>query len=168
MGLRTIVEHELLELIRYEDSSRARVIESKVWQHRLDIRLDWFRGATRFGRRSARTRDGLFAQLSRHRSPSIGHMLLAMLAREMGWRLLLTLNHDDFLEQAFRHERVALKTFDVNRDASVPDALLVEREPLSLVKLHGSTYGLRVGEPTNHALDDHTRKQVLSYVPEAR
>src|SRR5262249_2126350 len=97
---------------------------------------------------------------------SVGHRLIALLTRELGWNLILTLNHDDLLEQAFLEEGFVPKVFDISREAEVPDPVLVGREPLSLLKLHGSTHGLRVGESTNLALDELTRSQVLGYMPE--
>jgi hypothetical protein len=92
-------------------------------------------------------------------------MAIALLTRHLGWNLVLTLNHDTILERAFAQEGLSPKIFDVSRDADVPDAATVGRDPLSIVKLHGSAYGIRVGEPTNYALDDVTRTRILTYAP---
>lgn len=69
------------------------------------------------------------------------------------------------MEKAFHSEGLAPKVFDVNAVSGVPDSALLRREPLSIVKLHGSAYGLRLGESTNDELDDTTRERLLDYVP---
>lgn len=162
----SIVEFILLELLKVEDLDRTTQIEPNVWAHKLHVRCDWFKLLHDLveGRRGLA--DELLAQLNRFRNPSLAHLMLAHLTKRLGWRLLLTLNHDSLVEKAFQSEGLAPKVFDVNAVAGVPDPALLRREPLSLVKLHGSAFGLRLGESTNDELDDTTRERLLKYIPQ--
>jgi hypothetical protein len=163
--LLSLVELMLLEFLKVEDLKRAESIEREVWEHKLRIRCDWFALLHDLveGRRGLA--DELLAQLNRNRTPGFSHLMLAHLAKRLSWRLFLTLNHDSLLEKAFQSEGVIPKVFDVNMASGVPDPTLVRREPLSLIKLHGSAYGLRLGESTNDELDDSTRARILKYIP---
>jgi hypothetical protein len=109
--------------------------------------------------------DALFARLSSGRGPGDAHILLAFLIKVLGTRLVLTTNFDPFLDLALQREGMQPTVFDVFRDAIVPHPILVG-ERLSIVKLHGSVYGLRVGERLQVALDESTRSRILSYIPE--
>jgi hypothetical protein len=163
--LNSLVQFILLEAQSREDRGRALAIEQQVWNHKLPIRGDWFSLLHNLieGRRGLA--DELLAQLNRDRVPSLAHLMLVHLTRRLGWRLLLTLNHDSLLERAFASEDIEPKIFDVNALSAVPDSALLRREPLSIVKLHGSAYGLRLGEATNDELDDTTRERLLGYIP---
>jgi hypothetical protein len=108
--------------------------------------------------------DLLFSGLSYSRRPSTAHTLLAHLVRLLDTRLVLTLNFDSLFEQALRDEGLAMRTFDIFRDAALPHARLVDSQ-LSLLKLHGSSYGLRMGERIDYALDADTKMRALSIIP---
>ena len=83
----------------------------------------------------------------------------------MGIRLILSTNFDTLLEQAMRREGVVPAVFDIHRDADLPHAGIV-RKQLSLVKLHGSAYGLRFGERLQYSLDIEARNRICGYVPD--
>ena len=61
--------------------------------------------------------------------------------------------------------RLSPRVFDVHRDADLPNSRLV-RQQLSLVKLHGSAYGLRFGERLQYSLEDDARRKICGYVPD--
>jgi SIR2-like domain len=108
--------------------------------------------------------DSLFQMLNRGRAPGNSHRFLAFLTRLMGWRLILTTNFDDLIERAMRSEGLSPMVFDVWRQAELPNELLVSGS-LSVVKLHGSAYGLRVGESLDDPLADHETAKLLGYLP---
>ncbi len=108
--------------------------------------------------------DSLFQMLNRGRTPGNSHRFLAFLTRLMGWRLILTTNFDDLIERAMRSEGLSPMVFDVWRQAELPDKSLVSGG-LSVVKLHGSAYGLRVGESLDDPLADHESAKLRGYLP---
>jgi hypothetical protein len=108
--------------------------------------------------------DSLFQMLNRGRAPGNSHRFLAFLTRLMGWRLILTTNFDDLIERAMRSEGLSPLVFDVWRQAELPNELLVSGS-LSVVKLHGSAYGLRVGESLDDPLTEHESAKLLGYLP---
>jgi hypothetical protein len=108
--------------------------------------------------------DTLFNELEKGLIPALSHRLLAFLQPKLGMPLVLTTNFDSLLERAFREERLRPKVFDVHRDADLPSPELV-RNQLSILKLHGSAYGLRFGERLKQQLETNTRSDALQYLP---
>ena len=85
--------------------------------------------------------DALFQKLvRRHRRPGTSHRYLAFLARLLGWRLVLTINFDDLIEQAMCAESLDPVVYDIVLDARLPDPALMKNH-LSVVKLHGGRTG---------------------------
>ncbi|MDR3636879.1 MAG: SIR2 family protein, partial [Isosphaeraceae bacterium] len=109
--------------------------------------------------------DTLFHMLNRGRDPGNSHRFLAFLSRHLGWKLILTTNFDDLIERAMRVEGLNPVVFDVWREAELPNGLLVSYT-LSVVKLHGSAYGLRVGESLDDPLSEAEKMKLMSYMPE--
>lgn len=108
--------------------------------------------------------DALFQQLVRGRLPGTGHRFLAYLARLMDWRLILTLNFDTLVEEAMRQEGLRPDVYDVSDEAGMPNAKLMERR-LSIVKLHGGMYGLKVGERIDQPLDEESKARLIAALP---
>jgi hypothetical protein len=107
--------------------------------------------------------DALFVSLGTGRLPSASHVLLSALSRSFGSRLALTTNFDNLIEMAMRESGNEPQVFSVSSEASVPHPILV-RPRFSIVKLHGSNLGLRVGDLLQAALDDNTRNRILGYM----
>lgn len=108
--------------------------------------------------------DRLFTELERGLYPSQAHRLLALLQPKLGIPLVLTTNFDSLLERAFQEEGLTPKVFDIHRDSELPDPGLVKRQ-LSILKLHGSAYGLRVGERLRQKLESDACDYVKHYLP---
>lgn len=108
--------------------------------------------------------DALFTSFESGLNPTLSHRHLAFLQPKLGIPLLLTTNFDSFLERAFQEEGIPPKVFDIHRNAELPDATLVRRQ-LSLLKLHGSAYGLRLGERLKYPLEADARSSALGYIP---
>src|SRR6185295_11137116 len=89
--------------------------------------------------------DSLFMSFERGRYPTLAHRYLAFLIDKLSIPLVFTTNFDSFLEQSMHEEGILHRPFDVHRDAALPHESLVARQT-SVLKLHGSAYGLRVGE----------------------
>lgn len=109
--------------------------------------------------------DALFTSFENGLNPTLSHRYLAFLQPKLGIPLLLTTNFDSFLERAFQEEGIPPKVFDIHRNAELPDATLVRRQ-LSLLKLHGSAYGLRLGERLKYPLEADARSNALGYIPQ--
>ena len=109
--------------------------------------------------------DSLFQMLNRGRVPGNSHRFLAFLARLLNWKLILTTNFDDLIEKALRSEGLEPTVFDVWRQAELPNKELVEGG-LSVVKLHGSAYGLRAGESLDDPLSVDEKTKLVAYMPE--
>lgn len=109
--------------------------------------------------------DTLFASFERGLNPTPSHRFLAFLKPKLGMPIILTTNFDSLLERAFQDEGVLPKVFDVHRDAELPSTSLV-RQQFSLIKLHGSAYGLRLGERLKYQLETDARNNTLGYIPQ--
>ncbi|MCX7096422.1 MAG: SIR2 family protein [Methylococcales bacterium] len=108
--------------------------------------------------------DTLFTSFENGLNPTLSHRFLSFLQPKLGIPLLLTTNFDSLLERAFRQEGIPPKVFDIHRDAELPNPDLVHRQ-LSLLKLHGSAYGLRFGERLKYTLESDARNNALGYIP---
>ncbi len=108
--------------------------------------------------------DALFTSFERRRNPTVSHRYLAFLRHKLGVPLILTTNFDSLLERALHEEGSFPKVFDIHRDAELPDAALVKHQ-FSVLKLHGSAYGLRLGERLKYPLDADARRDALQYIP---
>lgn len=108
--------------------------------------------------------DALFTSFEQGLKPTLSHRYLAFLQPKLGIPLILTTNFDSFMERALRGEGTEPKVFDVHRDAQLPDPELVRRQP-SVLKLHGSAYGLRLGERLKYPLEAQARSSVLRFLP---
>lgn len=108
--------------------------------------------------------DALFTSFENGLNPTLSHRYLAFLQPKLGIPLLLTTNFDSLLERAFYQEGIPPKVFDVHKDAELPNQALVHRQ-LSLLKLHGSAYGLRLGERLKYTLEIDARNNALGYIP---
>ncbi len=109
--------------------------------------------------------DTLFQSLVRNRRPGMAHRFLAFLTPILGLRLFLTVNFDDLLEEALRYEGYHPAVYAVSRESPLPHPSLVRNE-LSVVKLHGNAFGLRVGESLDYPLDENSKKRLELYLPD--
>jgi NAD-dependent SIR2 family protein deacetylase len=109
--------------------------------------------------------DTLFQRLIRDREPSTAHKFLAFLTPLLGFRLFLTTNFDKLLEEALRLEGFQPIVYDVSRTSALPHHSLVQ-QGLSVVKLHGGAFGLRVGETLDQPLDEDSKSRLKRYLPE--
>ena len=108
--------------------------------------------------------DSLFDHLVRSGRHSTGHLFLALLTESLGWNLWLTTNFDTLIEQALRAQRIEPVVFELPENGPVPDANLFRDSP-SVVKLHGGSFALRVGESLDVPLDDANLERFVNYFP---
>lgn len=109
--------------------------------------------------------DTFFQRLVKARQPGLAHRYLAFLTPILGIRLFLTLNFDDLLERSLKLEGLQPTVYEVSQDLILPHPALVE-ENLSVLKLHGGAFGLRVGEKLDMPLDAESRERLGDYVPD--
>ncbi|ASF46361.1 hypothetical protein CEK71_09865 [Methylovulum psychrotolerans] len=108
--------------------------------------------------------DQLFSEFEQGLYPTQAHRLLVFLQAKLGIPLMMSTNFDSFLERAFNEEGINPKIFDIHRDAELPDYSLVNHQ-FSILKLHGSAYGLRLGERLKLQLETDARQNALKYLP---
>ncbi|HYU31772.1 MAG TPA: SIR2 family protein [Thermoanaerobaculia bacterium] len=106
--------------------------------------------------------DTLFQSLIRNRCPGMAHRFLAFLTPILGLRLFLTVNFDDLLEEALRVEGHDPVVYAVARDSPLPHPSLV-RSQLSVIKLHGDAFRLRIGEDLDGPLDEDSKRRLDLY-----
>ena len=92
------------------------------------------------------------------RQPSLEHRMLAMAAGLLRLDVLLTTNFDTLLERAFMAVRNPLEVHDIDLGSSLPDWKAVSTNR-SLIKLHGTNYGLRA----DFSLDMRPTERDLSH-----
>lgn len=107
--------------------------------------------------------DSYFQFLVRGKEPSLAHRMLAALADQLRIQLVLTTNFDDLIEQAFAKSGVRLDCFEVHRNAGLPSPRLLLGQP-SVVKLHGSRYGLRADWSLNDYPTESDKRAFVSYL----
>lgn len=107
--------------------------------------------------------DALFQKLTGRRLVGTVHRLLAFLTPVLRLRLFFTTNFDTLLEDALRMEGFSPRVFEVSEHASLPHPSLLQDE-ISIVKLHGGSYGLRV-ERLNTPLDEETKERFRKSLP---
>ncbi len=108
--------------------------------------------------------DAFFDHFIRGRRPATTHQFIAFVTQLLNTRLLLTTNFDPLIEMALRDEGLNPTVYEVTRDGSVPSALLVGAQPLSIVKLHGGTHSLRTGYDLDERLPIATLDEFRAYL----
>lgn len=72
----------------------------------------------------------------------MAHRMMVHLVQSVRTRLVLTLNFDDLIEQAYREAHIDPAVFEVHYNASLPPFSLLGTDH-TIIKLHGAKYGLR-------------------------
>jgi SIR2-like domain len=108
--------------------------------------------------------DYVVDSLIRGRRPSTPHQFLAFLARVLGWRTILTTNFDTLIEQALREHGLEPVVYELIADSALPDPDLVRRN-LSVIKLHGGAYSMRVDASLDLELSASDCRRVACYLP---
>ena len=107
--------------------------------------------------------DSFFNHIVAGKSPSMGHNMIVNLVQPLRVPIILTVNFDDLLEQAFRHFDSSLSVFNVHHEAGLPPWNLIGRQ-VALVKLHGSRYGLRADFSLDRAPTDNDKLHFQCYL----
>jgi NAD-dependent SIR2 family protein deacetylase len=162
--LNTLVQEEFRKSLheRGQDALADFLLNLKA---NVELRGDWVSFLMRLTEGKVDFIDSLFLSLTRRRQPTTNHVFLTHLAKVLRVNLLWTINFDSLLEASMQAEGVPPQIFDVFRDAALPHKSLVVKQR-SLVKAHGSAYGLRTGERLEYALDEENRKRALELIPE--
>ena len=103
--------------------------------------------------------DAFFDHFIRGRQPSTTHQFIAFLTQLLRIDLILTTNFDPLIEVALRNEGLNPTVYEVAKDGSIPSALLIRNQAISVVKLHGGTHSLPAGYDLDDRLPIATRHQ---------
>jgi hypothetical protein len=88
--------------------------------------------------------DACLDRFVRDREPTTLHQLLVFLANDLGTKVFLTTNFDALLEKALAVEHRAVTAYPIIGPDTIPAARLVAAQSCAVLKLHGSTYEMRV------------------------
>ena len=158
----------MLELSKREQGLHEQLLQSKPsdesGDERWQLKGNWVSLLGSLTHGNPAYADLFFQRLVLGRLPSSTHRYLAFLTLRMGWRLILTINFDNLLEQALRADGLSPVVYDVTTESTLPHPTLLSNS-LSVLKLHGGAYGLRVGESLDYPLDAESEKRIHDYLP---
>ena len=158
------VQAAFIEDLARMDSGLADLLGNlPAWTRDLALKGNWKSLLAHLTRTNPDYVDTLFQSLLKGRQPGTAHRFLAFLAPVLGLRLFLTINFDDLLEQALRLAGLRPIVYEISRDSPLPHPSLI-RQDLSVVKLHGGAFGLRVGEELDHPLDEDSKRRLEQYL----
>ena len=90
------------------------------------------------------------------------HRMLVHWVHALRSRVILTLNFDDLIEQAFREAGQEPTVFEVHHEAQLPTLSLLRETP-ALIKLHGGHWGVRAGFSVDSEPTDREMRHFASY-----
>lgn len=108
--------------------------------------------------------DAFFDHFVRDRVPAGAHQLTAFLARLLRMNLILTTNFDPLIEDALRNEGFHPTVYEIGQHTELPGPLLVQSQPISIIKLHGGTHALRTGFDLDDPLPIQALQQIREYL----
>lgn len=176
--LRAIVQWALRRDLRLRESGTTRAVMNewtswKNWYlgigrlHEPELLYgDWESLLDRLCEGDFNLVDTLFTSLEGGRLPTTAHRFMTFLHATIEIPIILTTNFESLLEKAFKDAGRSPKVFDIHKDADLPDSDLVRRE-FSILKLHGSSYGLRLGERLRTPIEYDAQADVIRYLPES-
>jgi hypothetical protein len=118
----------------------------------FDVLGDWRRLILHFTNFQSDYADALFARFGATRRPGQGHQFLAFLVKHLAVPTIFTFNFDSLIEQALQAEGMRARIFAMEHGAGLPHPHLI-RDPLSVIKMHGSTHALLVDEQLDRPLN---------------
>lgn len=162
--LRDRYDRDVAEFAAKQVLDSTAAVNDTLVRSRRQFGVEWAWALDSIVQGNADQIDELFRLLEGNREPTQSHTFLAFMVRALQIPLVLSTNFDRLLEVAMEREGLHPTVFDIFRDADMPSPQLVKNR-LSLVKLHGSRYGLRVGERLQASLDRPTKDRILEYFP---
>ncbi len=106
--------------------------------------------------------DNFFSHVVSGRKPSMEHYMLAAISIIFGIKTILTTNFDELIEKAFRQLNISLDIYNVHRRAELPPFRSLSKHR-SLIKLHGSRYGLRASYSLDSLASIEDQINIASY-----
>ena len=162
--LRLVVQSKYWDALSEIDTAAAQPLWPSILGE-TDLRGDWYDLMMSLTEGDFDLVDALFLALGHGRRPASDHVFLAQLADAFRVRLYLSLNFDPLLETALWDEGHATNVIEVAKDADLPSPEAV-RHRLTVLKLHGGAYGLRIGERIQESADPNTRTRAKDLIPE--
>jgi len=158
------IQVQLLEMLSAKDWKAANELWEGVVQGKTALRGDWYDLMMSLTEGDFDLVDALFVTLGRGRAPATTHAFLAQLADAFRVRLYLSLNFDPFLETALWEEGHNPNVIEVAKDSDLPSREAI-RDRLTVLKLHGGPYGLRIGERIYETADANTLHRAARILP---
>ena len=156
---------QFLENLSEQDWGAAASLCRPVVTGETSLRGDWYDLMMSLTEGDFDLVDSLFLSLGRGRTPAAAHVFLAQFADAFRVRLFLSLNFDAFLETALWDEGQAPNVIEVAKDSDLPSRDAI-RDRLTVLKLHGGPYGLRIGERIYETADANTLQRASRIIPE--
>ena len=106
--------------------------------------------------------DSFFVHVTSDKIPNPTHHLVANLVDILRFPIILTTNFDDLIERAFEASGKLLNIYDLNTTSDLP-APHVAFNGLSILKLHGSRFGLRAGYSLDRPPSEEDARTFTNY-----
>lgn len=157
------IENDLVEKIHRD----LKDPESKenAWNVLDRLHGDWQLLLSRLTRSSPDHADTLFRRFLQRRQPATAHRYLTFLTPFLRLKLFLTTNFDNLIEESLRIEGYQPNVYEIAVGAPLPHHSLIQ-DDISIVKLHGGAFGLRVDASLDTPLDAEAKHRLRSYLPE--
>jgi hypothetical protein len=107
--------------------------------------------------------EALFDALGRHVRPGTTHAVLAQCVSWFNVDLILTTNFDTLIEDSLAEAGMRHYAYDIHASAPAPPSTLV-RQHLSVIKLHGSRYGIRADQTVQMPMARGDVHEILDYL----
>ncbi|MBC8136454.1 MAG: hypothetical protein H8F28_11255, partial [Fibrella sp.] len=124
--------------------------------------LSWYTLLDSLAESNPQMIDDLFDSIGTRVVPGAAHNLLSQFVSWMNVRLVLTTNFDSLIEKSLAAEDLNPYVLDVHINAPPPAPDLVKKH-LSVIKLHGSHYGIRADRTIDAPLDTGHRDTMVNY-----
>ena len=176
-----LVKKEILESFRFLENDLVKEIADQIndappadfstknqsagWHLLHQLHGDWQLQLSRLTRSSPDHADTLFRMFMLRRQPATAHRYLAFLTPILHLKLFLTTNFDSLLEESLRTEGFSPNLYEIAIGAPLPHHSLIH-EDISVIKLHGGKFGLRVDASLDAPLDKEAKERLRKYLPE--
>lgn len=163
--IRLVVQSQFWDLLSDNESAAAQQLwPTFLHPNSQGLRGDWYDLMMSLTDGDFDLVDSLFHVLGHNRRPAGDHVFLALLADTFRIRLYLSLNFDPLLETALWNEGHSPNVIEVAKDSDLPSPEAI-RDRLTVLKLHGGAYGLRIGERIQVTADPTTQTRAMRLIP---
>ena len=124
--------------------------------------LNWFDVLNSMAGSDPQYFDTLFDAIGKNVQPGPAHNLLAQFASWFNVKLILTTNFDSLIERSMNAEYQEPYVYDVQIQSPPPSPEIINQH-LSIVKLHGTHFGIRADDSINTPMDEGHLLRFIEY-----